>query len=139
MPVSAPFGDRLIVGALVVVVATVVGVGIAMLGPPSEERARRLDDRRIDDLRRISLAAHLYNSRHQRLPASVAELSTEPGVMIDTADPVTREAYPYRVVDANRYELCATFDRQSSEARSSGFWSHGTGRQCFTLKADETK
>lgn len=135
---TAPSGNQLLAGILVVVVVTVVGAGVAMLGPPSEERARRLDDRRVSDLRRIALAVHLFNMRHQRLPVSVEELSGEPGVSLDAGDPATKERYPYRVIDFRSYEVCASFDHGSGEARAAGFWSHGSGRQCFTLNAEAT-
>jgi len=132
-------GQRLLVVVLIAVVASVVGVGIAMLGPPSEERARRIDDRRVQELRQLSQAVHLYNSRHHALPASAADLSTEPGVSVASHDPVTGASYDYRVTDATHYEVCAVFDRPSADPRNVDFWSHGAGRQCFTLKADETK
>jgi len=132
-------GRRVLVGGLVIVVASAVGMGITMLGPPSEERARRLDDRRVEDLRRIASSVHLFQTRHDRLPASREDLSREPGVILETPDPVTDEPYAYRIIDSMTYELCAVFDRESSESRAVGFWSHGAGRQCFTLKADETR
>jgi len=137
--VTALSGQRLLVAVLIAVVASVVGVSIAMIGPPSEERARRIDDRRVQELRQLSQAVHLYNSRHQALPASVADLSTEPGVSVTARDPVNGLPYGYRVLDAARYEVCAVFDRPSADSREGDFWSHGAGSQCFTLKADETK
>ena len=131
-------GRHILAGALAIVVASAIGMGIALLGPPSQERARRLDDRRVEELRRISSSVHLFHTRHDRLPASREELSKEPGVILETRDPVTDEPYGYRVVDSMTYELCAIFDRESTESRAS-FWSHGAGKQCFTLKAEESR
>ena len=121
-----------------VVVVAAVGTGIVLMGPPSEERLRRLDERRVEDLQQVSFSVNLYNNRHQRLPASLVELLAEPGMTFRPGDPVTEEFYGYRVLEPAKYELCAVFDRASTERRAS-VWSHGGGRHCFVLKADEAR
>ncbi len=132
-----------IVVAIGVVVAAVVG-GLIALPPPSEERARRLDERRVEDLRGITGAMDLYWTRHGRLPASMEELSRESGVRVSTRDPGTAQDYELRLLDAATYELCASFERISAESgdptglaqdASEDFWSHGVGRRCFGLDA----
>ena len=127
-------GKRALVGVLVVVVALVVITGIMIIGSPGEERTRRMDSRRVEDLQAISRAVVVYHQRHQELPATLSELAQEPGLSAVARDPVTNQAYGYRVRDANAYELCATFDRDVSEVRSGDFWSHGMGSQCFKLE-----
>jgi hypothetical protein len=57
---NAPFGRYIVVGVITAVVVAAVIAGIAVLGPPSEERARRLDLRRSNDLRQIAFAARAY-------------------------------------------------------------------------------
>jgi hypothetical protein len=109
------------------------------LGPPSEERTRRLDERRVEDLQQIALSVSLYNTRHQRLPVSLTELSAEPGLTLRSRDPVTGEQYGYSTLDSARYELCAIFDRESTERRAEIFWSHGGGRHCFVRKAEDPR
>jgi hypothetical protein len=126
-------GKRTLVIVLVILVALAVARGIFIIGSPSEERTRRLDARRVEDLQRISRAVEVYHQRHQRVPASVEELSKEPGLSVIARDPVTEEPYAYRSVNANSYELCGTFERETADARSANFWSHGAGGQCFTL------
>jgi hypothetical protein len=42
------------------------------------------------------------------------------------------------MLGADRYEICAVFDRESSDERP-GFWSHGAGEHCFTLGATEIR
>ncbi|MGH9370406.1 MAG: DUF5671 domain-containing protein [Vicinamibacterales bacterium] len=122
-------------------VGVVVVAALFMIGSPSEERARRLDARRIADLRRISGSADLYLGRQGRLPASLEDLSREGGSMVDGRDPDGR-SYEYRVTGERSYELCATFQRDSSErlrAVAGDFWSHGTGRRCFQFQVKEGK
>ena len=131
--------------AIGVVVVAVVG-GLIVLGPPSEERTRQLDERRTEDLRGITRAVDLYWTRHGRLPASIKDLSGESGLKVRARDPGTAQTYELRVLDAATYELCASFERTStgpgdSASRtpdvSEDFWSHGVGRRCFRLDAQE--
>ena len=133
-----PSAGTWFLGAAVTVVIVAIVAGLLVLGSPTEERARRLDDRRVADLQGIMAATDLYWTRHDRLPGSFAELSGEPGVTIVTEDPERAETYGYQPLDSIRYELCATFDRASEEiSRDPGrdLWLHGTGRQCFELEA----
>ena len=143
---KVPAGTTVFIGlAIGAVVVAVVG-GLIVLGPPSEERARRLDERRVEDLRGITRAVDLYWTRHGRLPSSIRDLSSESGVSVSARDPGTAQAYELRVLDAATYELCANFDRTSADPGESAgrtqdvsedFWSHGVGRRCFRLDAQE--
>ena len=133
-----PSGRQVLAGAIVVVVAAAIAVGVATLGPPSEERARRLDERRVEHLQHISSSVSLFQSRHGRIPASLAELSAEPGIRFEPRDPVTGDPYTYRAVDEAVFELCAVFDREATESWVTGFRAHEAGRQCFTEHARET-
>jgi len=136
---NRPPGSILLGGATVAVVAAVVA-GLFALGSPTEERARRLDTRRVADLQGIMTANSLYWTRHARLPATLEELVSEPGVQISTADPATAEDYAYQLVDSIRYEVCATFDLPSGQiARDPmrDLWAHAAGPQCFSLEAKD--
>ncbi len=157
---KVPAATTVFIGlAIGAVVAAVVG-GLIVLGPPSEERARRLDERRVEDLRGITRAVDLYWTRHASLPLSLADLSRESGVSVSARDPGTTQDYEFRVLDAATYELCARFelntpipsarfrpglgvapDPGDSAGRaqdvSEDFWSHGVGRRCFRLDAQE--
>jgi hypothetical protein len=126
-------GKRTLAIVLVLVVAAAVTTGIVIIGSPGEERTRRLDDRRVEDLQRISSAIEVYHKRHSGVPGSLDELSKEPGLSLVPRDPVTGQAYGYRTFNANSYELCGAFDRDTADMRAADFWSHGTGTQCFTL------
>jgi hypothetical protein len=131
-------GKRTLAIVLVIVVAAAVTTGIVIIGSPSEERTRRLDARRVEDLQRISGAVEVYHRRHQQVPASLEELSKEPGLSVIPHDPVTEQPYAYRSFNANSYELCGTFERETADASSADFWSHGAGMQCFTLNVKQT-
>ena len=94
-------------------VVAAVAFGLVLLGPPAQERERRIDDRRVADLHGIAAATNLYWSRHSRLPASLDDLTAAPGLRINTRDPASSETYEYQALDSVRYEVCATFDRES--------------------------
>ncbi len=130
----------MLVGGVLVVVLVVVVVALTIIGPPSEQRAARLDERRVADLRGIARAVDLYWTRSGRLPTSLEETSNEPGSSVSTTDPKTTVPYAYRVLERRTYELCAHFSRPSTGFGTSvrqAFWSHTAGRQCFELEAEE--
>jgi hypothetical protein len=117
------------------VIAAVAG-GLFVIGAPGEERARRLDARRVEDLRAIAEAARVYYGRHGTLPGSVGELTREGGLrVVETAE---TGAYEYRVTGADTFEVCATFQHDSTEQpglRIGDVWAHAPGRQCFPIDA----
>jgi hypothetical protein len=129
-----------LLGASVATVLAAVVAGLFVLGSPREERARRVDDRRVVDLQGIAAATDLYWTRHSQLPASLDELTAEPGVRISTSDPARSEFYGYKPLDSIHYEVCASFERESEEPSrdpARNLWAHGSGPQCFQLEAEE--
>ncbi len=134
---KVPAGWVLAGGAIAAVVVA-VAAGLYVTGSPAEERARRMDERRVADLRAIKASADLFWTRRARLPVSLDDLAGEAGVEFNMSDPVTTDPYAYQMLDSARYELCATFERASGELSRiprANFWAHGPGRQCFTLEA----
>jgi hypothetical protein len=130
----------LLAGLVLVVVAAAIAGGFFLIGPPSEARLHRLDDRRVSDLRELSSAVNVYWTRKRQLPSSLDATMAELYGGRPPVDPDTTEPYGYRAIDGNRYELCAVFDRASQDgavARGDPFWSHTAGRQCFALDAKD--
>jgi hypothetical protein len=129
-----------LLGVSVATVVTAVVAGLFVLGSPMEERARRVDHRRVVDLQGIVAATDLYWTRHSRLPVSLDELSAEPGVRISTRDPASSEIYDYQPRDSMHYEVCASFERESEETSrdpARNLRVHGSGRQCLQFEAKE--
>jgi hypothetical protein len=125
-------------GIVTLVVMTAVITGVAILGSPAEERAKRLDRRRVIDLQGLQNAVDFYFAERAALPASIEELSKRPGVRVGS-DPVTGAAYRYRAIAAEQFELCATFDRASVPRVLTGVdvWEHPAGEYCFTKKVNK--
>lgn len=135
-------GRRVILGFAIAIVGSAIAAGLVIVGSPSKERMRRLDDRRLRDLVDITRAVNGYWTKHARLPSSLDELLESPGTAVQSHDPLTGQSYRFEVLGEKTYELCAEFQRESSEANSDvfgRFWSHDAGRRCFRLDAEETR
>lgn len=131
-------GRQVLATVVSLVVVAAVVTGVVILGSPSEERARRLDFRRVTELQGIRTAINYFHSEKMRLPASLEELSKEPGVRV-SSDPITGEAYRYRMLGGDEFELCATFALASEPQPGSGvdIWQHPAGAHCFMLKVEK--
>ena len=127
-------GRVMAIVASIVVVAAVVA-GIASIGLPGEQRQARLDQRRVEDLQRIVEAIELHHREHGRLPADLATAAARPGWDL-ALDPVSGEAYDYRPLQGDHFEVCAVFTTDSGQRDGAGWnapleWRHGAGRHCF--------
>ena len=109
----------------------------ALLDSPSQERVRRLDGQRVENLRMLASGVDLYWSRRGVLPEALDSLAQEHGFAPQATDPLTGRPYEYRILGTSAYELCAEFERGVEEGPTppGGFWSHGPGRHCFQLEA----
>ena len=131
---------RTTVGVVAVaVVAMSVVYGLTRVGSPSDERKRRLDERRVEDLRGIARAVDLHWTRHGSLPASLHELSDATVRDVALNDPERGEPYEYRVRAASAFELCGFFGTDWSEPSIEVFWTHPMGRHCFDLEVREVR
>jgi hypothetical protein len=126
--------------AAIAVVAAAVVVGLLVAGPPSTERERRADARRVRDLAEIGRAVDLYVTRHGSLPEDLESLSKEAGPALGVRDPATAALYEYRRLAAGTYEVCARFQHDAAPPAEPGdFWFHRAGRQCFRLEPREVR
>lgn len=132
---ARPVGTWFLIAAGIAVAASIVAA-IAVIGAPSHQRAKRFDERRVHDLTVLHNAIERHGRSEQRLPNTLAELRRPDGNAFDRTDPQTGQPYDYRVLDARRYELCATFatERTTRDASESHLdeWLHPAGRHCFT-------
>lgn len=133
---ARPVGTWLLAVAGVAVLATVVAA-VAVIGPPSQQRQQRFDERRVQALARLEGAIGLHAAARRALPASLDALRQSPhGAGVPVVDPETQAPFGYRALDARRYELCADFTTaQHDEGGRAVFmgaaWAHPAGRHCF--------
>jgi len=136
--VRRPRGTQLLLWFVIGLVGLAVITGLVVMGSPGEARARRLDERRVADLRRITYAINVYRTGHDRLPESLRALVQDPEARLRAQDPATGESYEYQVLGPRTYAVCARFERADPDSSypepGSGreeAWRHGVGRQCF--------
>jgi len=127
--------------------------GIVLIGSPSEQRAKMMDDQRINDLSSIqSQIVYTQWQNKGEVPASLDALKDPiSGYMLPT-DPETKQSYEYKMISKNSFELCATFRTESlatpdtTAAKPMSYpyvngminenWQHGIGRTCFERTID---
>ena len=128
---------RYLVGVLAIAaVAVAVVGGLMSVGPPSVERERRLDERRVDNLREIADAIDLHWTRRGNLPAALDDTVASDASF---SDPATGQSYEYRVLTESTFELCASFGTDELRPSLEVFWSHPVGRHCFELEVREVQ
>ena len=137
------------------------------MGSPSEQRALRLDDRRVQDLQSIQWQVINFWQQKETLPKELKELANPIASFIVPIDPEFEKGltYEYYVKSDLTFELCATFSKpipQGWREYSNGgaipysekdiavssypypgvsgvneSWSHEAGRTCFTRTIDK--
>jgi len=137
----SPSPRTIVAIGLSLVVLAVIIIAVSLLDSPAQERLRRLDERRMSDLREIANAVDIYWTREGILPNVLDDLADEKGCFAELVDPETGAAYEYRVIDEDSYELCATFDTEDAASDRDPYfkdlWHRGIGRQCFTLTSQD--
>ena len=136
---TAP-SPRNLVGVLAIaVVAVAVVVGLMLVGPPGVERDRRLDERRVEDLREIADAIDLHWTRRGSFPQALDALPDTVASDASFSDPASGQSYGYRVLTESTFELCASFGTEELPPSLEVFWSHPAGRHCFDLEVREVQ
>lgn len=126
------YAAKTMLPAVITVLASACVIGavvwsISIIGTPTEMRAKKIDSTRLSDISRIQQEVFNRVQMTDKLPLTLSELDNAfQGYKVPT-DPITHEAYLYRVVQqpvvkmnytTNRkelvtpatFELCATFD-----------------------------
>jgi Domain of unknown function (DUF5671) len=136
------------VAGLLLVTGSVV-LGFAMAGSPVTARMRRLDEKRVQDLRAIERTIQDMVTKTDRntktvtvvrpLPITLDEVAAfqktrEDGRKLDLVDPQTGEKYAYTTTGEKTYELSATFEL-AREKKQDLFWNHPAGKYTFQFDA----
>lgn len=135
-------GNTLLAGVVSLVVLATVVASIAVLDPPKVQHQRRVDQRRVEELQSLDAAIQGYWSLHKKLPPNMAAIAARPGLSLQIKDPETGRPYEYEPTGERSYNLCATFDRDTSEDPSDDYysieWAHAAGRHCFARTIPKT-
>ncbi|HAT03446.1 MAG TPA: hypothetical protein DCS29_01555 [Candidatus Magasanikbacteria bacterium] len=134
-----------------VVSAIVLGsiiAGFFIIGTPTDQRARRFDDERVQDLQMIQSEIVNYWVQKRELPVQLSELNNSITGFIAPLDPKTNEQYEYLIANELSFELCVVFERVNKDITPAGLyfgspydsynqnWSHDAGRVCFSRTID---
>jgi len=136
-------------GVTVAVLLSIIG-GFFLVGSPATQRARKFDDRRIQDLSAIKdQIVFTYWTQKGKLPEKFGDLDDKISGFIIPNDPETMAPYEYNVTDQFSFELCANFKTKSlvrgatpatpAMYRGSQFeqnWTHNAERTCFKRTID---
>lgn len=123
-------------GSLSAVVVVSIGVGLYLIGSPTEARLLKTDERRISDLKQVRAAIIRYHRDHQRFPADLNALEIQSEERLPVRD-AEMGSYGFQVIDSLSFQLCAEFSRPSRQQQ--GRWAHDAGAQCFLHSVEEIR
>ncbi len=131
---------RVLLAVVVLVVVGCIAYALTLTGSPGSQRDERLDEQRVSHLSNIAENIDLYWELNEELPTDLTDMSGPRYFLNRIHDPERGGRYEYRVLEGERYELCAVFSTDSSEGQreqrfSERRWDHGRGRTCFQLEA----
>ncbi len=131
-------------------VAMTVITGFFIIGSPAQERIRRFDQQRINNLQNIQFEIVNYWTNKRVLPENLSALENSISGYKAPTDPLTGEPYAYSVNGPESFELCAVFglasDSQNTESAvpakpiDGGYsqnWQYNAGKTCFERKIDK--
>lgn len=126
-------------------------VGFFIVGTPSEQRRRRMDDERVMNLQMLQTQIVDYWSKKEVLPENLDFLQDNISGFVVPLDPDTKLSYEYKILGELEFELCANFATASDKNLSPGEkpmtyygyydsfqqnWDHEKGRACFQRTID---
>lgn len=159
---GVPIGISAAIKSSIIVLALVVW-SFMVIGSPKEQRAWRMDDRRVSDLQSIQWQVINYWQQKEALPETLKDLSNPISGVVVPVDPEFENgmSYEYAKKSELTFELCATFSAEMPEgwleysgggggimyeARDMSApypgvggdsWTHKVGRTCFERTIDK--
>lgn len=137
------------ISSAVILIAIVAGFFV--MGTPAEQRAKRFDEQRIQNLQMLQSEIINYWQAKETLPADLTVLKNDVTGFIPPTDPKKTEPYEYQVKGDLVFELCATFETTGEDIKTGaarrvylepdyyGYeanWQHEVGRVCFERTID---
>ncbi|MFA5770728.1 MAG: DUF5671 domain-containing protein [Patescibacteria group bacterium] len=140
---------KILAVTLSVIVLGSVVAGFFIIGTPFAQRNRRFDEQRVQDLQMLQNQLLNYWTQKGVLPDQILLLNDSISGFVVPTDPKSKQAYEYRVIDQQTFELCADFavaSDKNSMVNSTRYampydsfnqnWDHQVGRGCFNRKID---
>ncbi|MFA5651786.1 MAG: DUF5671 domain-containing protein [Candidatus Paceibacterota bacterium] len=101
---------KISIGIISVVILSAVIYGIVIIGSPAKQKAKQLDDQRVNDLNNIQ--SQIVYSQWQNkgtVPTSLEALKDPISGFTLPTDPETQANYGYKKISKNSFQLCADF------------------------------
>ncbi|MBU1705678.1 hypothetical protein KKG19_03045 [Patescibacteria group bacterium] len=153
-PVKTTKVTRFAAAGSVLVILVAIVMGFFVVGSPSQQRARRMDEQRVSDL--SSIQGQILNHWVQKgtLPADLEALKDPLYGYEAPLDPATNQPYELAVRGELNFTLCATFDTAYDPSagatdryyyespvypvggKGMDIWTHDQGRTCFERTID---
>ena len=126
-------------------------VGFFIVGTPFDQRNRRFDEQRVQDLQMLQNQVLNYWTLKHNLPVDMSLLQEDISGFIVPLDPDSKTPYEYKILDPLKFELCTTFARPNNNLDfrfksapqyampNDSFqqnWNHEAGRTCFSRTID---
>jgi hypothetical protein len=139
-------------GIISLIVLAIIVYGIVIIGSPMDQRAKNMDNNRVNDLRSIQnqiVYTHWQNKGD--IPEYLSELNDPISGYVVPTDPETRADYEYAKLSNKGFRLCATFKTTSTttnetvakptsyyygEDSSNQNWQHNAEKTCFVRVID---
>ena len=142
-------------GASLLVVLTIIA-GFFIVGTPMQARQALEDSQKVSDLQNIQSQIVYYWQQKGVLPATLANLNDSLTNYSVPTDEQTGQPYGYNTQGVHSFQLCATFNRDSTDQPQSvpsvpsmpptypggtgtsigNSWQHGPGNVCFLRTID---
>ncbi len=106
-----------------VLVLVLIVWSFAVIGTPNEQRAWRLDERRVQDLQSIQWQVINFWQQKEKLPIELKELSNPLSGFMMPVDPEFERGftYEYKKTAEMTFELCATFTAVMPQGWQEGY------------------
>lgn len=141
---------KLLAGVIVAIVIASVVIGILLIGTPVDQRNRRFDETRIQNLQNLQSQIVNYWIQKKVLPEKLNQLEDSISGFIAPTDPESKQAYDYKIANQLSFELCATFKTNNQDflptdkgvKMTSPYdsfqqnWNHQAEKTCFTRTID---
>jgi hypothetical protein len=152
--VAHPQHARIVAGLVAVGAIVVVAAGFFIIGSPTDIRALRYDEQKVNDLRSIQYQITDYWRFKQELPQSLDTLKDPLSETSIPFDPEINMPYQYEKTGDKSFKLCASFNRDTPDTAGQGGyldseitypssgggmdenWKHGVGVVCFDRTID---
>ncbi len=145
--------------SVIAVVLVVVIAGFWLIGSPLQERMRKFDERRLNDLQSLQSRIVEYWRTKGELPKDLVSLNDDISGFRIPKDPMSGQYYEYSVAAPETFSFCANFNLSSDQKmqqpsypnvskcsygvkcvsmnEGQDVWAHGSGRVCFDRTIDK--